>query len=50
MIDQYNICRTGKRKLREKTNAQTKNAPNECFPLSKIFFFFLTPPLKGVWY
>ena len=50
IIVQYNICKTGKMKLKKKTDPQNIKASKEFLLCNFIFFFFLIPPLKGEWY
>ena len=50
IIVQYNICKTGNRKLIKKTKKQNTKAKVPLEKFSLIFFFSLMPPLIGEWY
>ena len=48
LIVQYNICKTGKRKLIKKTTAQKVKARNDFRPVRLMGCFFFNPLLVGV--
>ena len=50
IIVQYNICKTGNKKLTKKTKKQNPNAKEPFEKFNLIFFFSLIPPLTGEWY
>ena len=47
IIVQYNICKTGNKKLIKKTNAQKEKANKCLYPRNAISDFDLKPPLAG---
>ena len=48
IIDQYNICKTGNKKLIKNTTEQNEKAKKDLWPFKSTSDFDLNPPFGGV--